>query len=255
MRNIKITDEDLSRFPEAQFSLITPIAAGWGWLPLVCEVLEGLPAGVRVTQIKEKYGALKIHTVPSRGDHQGLLETAKSKSLKVCEICGKPGALRHDGDWMGTPDEPSGWLRVRCDVHADYRVYAGAYIPEDDLQERERARRACLEKIKSHVTRGAALCELMFILPLDVDFPIGEAAHLSSNEIRDLVPVTVTDGFPPYIREIDIPEPWATRLSTALTGQKHQLGGYYVEDWNNFLDLWDQEDECVNEALGNHEND
>lgn len=73
MRKLTITDADLSGFPKNQFSLITPVAAGWGWLPLVREVLEGLPAGIRVTQIKEKYGVLKIYTVPARGDHQGLL--------------------------------------------------------------------------------------------------------------------------------------------------------------------------------------
>lgn len=111
------------------------------------------------------------------------------------------------------------------------------------LQERERRRRTALRALSSFdfVVRRAALRELSAILQLDREHPIGEAAHLSTGEVQALVPVTVVEGYIPYVRDIDIAEPWATRFALASIGSTRQLNGSYVSDWHNFLSLWDQE--------------
>lgn len=100
--------------PGAPLYLITPISAGRGWLPLVREALAVLPAGAKVLQIKEKFGALRVITNARSPDVRKALQPIEHKSLQVCEICGSDGHLWHDG----YPVQPVGWLRTRCQDHA-----------------------------------------------------------------------------------------------------------------------------------------
>lgn len=115
---IKITPADL---PGAPLRLITPISVGRGWLPVVREALAQLaklPGTIDILQIKEKYGALKIVTVPVDEETHYFLRVIGEKSQRFCEICGADGHLWHDGE----PGKPAGWLRTRCHVHAHTRV-------------------------------------------------------------------------------------------------------------------------------------
>jgi len=121
-----------------------------------------------------------------------------------------------------------------------------------DLKFREQTRRSAIRSLKSSFNfkdRQAALRELSAILQQDREYPIGEAAHLSTAEVQALVPVTVVDGYVPYVRDSDIPEPWATRFAVASVGSTRQLNGSYVSDWHNFLILWDQEHARLLDAL------
>lgn len=119
MSDLHITLADL---PGAPLRLITPISAGRGWLHLVREALAALPPTVDVLQIKEKYGGLRIVTVPVTAELHYAVRLIEQRSLQVCEICGAEGHLWHDGD----PGQPAGWLRTRCEKHINTRTSGSA---------------------------------------------------------------------------------------------------------------------------------
>jgi hypothetical protein len=56
------------------------------------------------TQIKEKYGTLRIYSEGADEFVIGVIAMAEDMSAVTCELCGSPGKLR-DG----------GWLTTRCD--------------------------------------------------------------------------------------------------------------------------------------------
>lgn len=59
---------------------------------------------VKFTQVKEKFGGLRVHI--SNGDDYvyGAIAMAEAHSLHVCELCGSPGKL------MGRA-----WRKTRCE--------------------------------------------------------------------------------------------------------------------------------------------
>lgn len=90
------------------FDCETSIASGWVDL-LRAYVEMRLEAGetFRFTQIKEKYGSLRLYDV---GDDSPLESVADHLSTCICEECGAPGRERDDG-----------WIRTLCDEHAGGR--------------------------------------------------------------------------------------------------------------------------------------
>jgi hypothetical protein len=58
----------------------------------------------RVTQIKEKWGTLRIYTTSATDFEQGVTRMAERLSEKTCELCGNPGRLRR-----------MSWIRILCD--------------------------------------------------------------------------------------------------------------------------------------------
>lgn len=90
-----------------------------GWLQLVYDLIQDVVAvdpGVRVTQVKEKFGTLAFYAFPA-GDWEAareLIAAAEAKSMQTCEVCGGEGQLgnRGGGDWWRTlcdKDAPEGW--------------------------------------------------------------------------------------------------------------------------------------------------
>ena len=67
-----------------------------GWRPLVEPILRRIGelnaggAGIEVTQVKEKYGALRFYTGPAPAEIQEMIAAAEEKSVTVCERCGAP---------------------------------------------------------------------------------------------------------------------------------------------------------------------
>jgi hypothetical protein len=92
---------------------------GRGWLPLIdkfCQELEKLLEGkypgyktgkpsFEITQIKEKYGSLRIYTNFTNDDIEALIEKYEALSLKTCEECGEKGSPRNI---------IKGWIRTLC---------------------------------------------------------------------------------------------------------------------------------------------
>jgi hypothetical protein len=81
-----------------------------GWFDLIlrlCEDLEPLVAEFEqvtgrqfeVTQVKEKFGGLRIHVSHANDAILQRIETAIQESFHTCEVCGQPGELR-EGQWI-----------------------------------------------------------------------------------------------------------------------------------------------------------
>ena len=77
------------------------IECGKGWYALIDATLaatekhcaftgSSLPA---ITQIKEKFGLLRIYFTPCDDAIRSILDAAEQKSAAICERCGRPGSL------------------------------------------------------------------------------------------------------------------------------------------------------------------
>lgn len=58
------------------------------------------------TQIKEKYGTLRMYSDGGNAYTAGIIAMAEAMSGETCEVCGAPGKVG------GT-----GWLSTRCEKH------------------------------------------------------------------------------------------------------------------------------------------
>ncbi|WP_313612659.1 hypothetical protein [Rhizobium sp.] len=106
-------------------SLLAPrfnFECGEGWIAILAALFDALeaelPAGIdlRVTQIKEKFGGLRVYrqaepTMPDQLQWRiyRLIALAEARSFHVCEHCGRPARL-----W-----ERQGFFVTACDRHAD----------------------------------------------------------------------------------------------------------------------------------------
>lgn len=61
---------------------------------------------VRYSQIKEKFGTLRVYTDGTDDEINGMIRMAEAMSGRTCEECGAPGELR-----------PGGWYRTLCNQH------------------------------------------------------------------------------------------------------------------------------------------
>ena len=82
---------------------------GRGWLPLVFETLDKIQAIVdrdkldlEITQVKEKYGELRIYTSSYTEEIDEIIQEATDKSVTICEQYGKDGQLVRFGSWYMT---------------------------------------------------------------------------------------------------------------------------------------------------------
>lgn len=80
------------------------IECGPGWKSIY-EPLIGLcrKEGVKILQIKEKFGALRFYVGPAPDRILDAIAAAEAKSQTTCEQCGAPGKRRDDG-----------WIRTLC---------------------------------------------------------------------------------------------------------------------------------------------
>lgn len=83
-----------------------------GWYDILehfFKMLEVQKLEVKMTQIKEKYGDLRIYTDGCKTTLEGnmvdqLINEAERASRNTCEICGNQGSIINRG----------GWYRCRC---------------------------------------------------------------------------------------------------------------------------------------------
>lgn len=80
---------------------------GAGWHSLVDEAYDLLePHEIPVTQVKEKFGQLRIYTGIMTKEVSDELDpkiwAIENRSMSVCECCGQPAEQRTKGGWVKT---------------------------------------------------------------------------------------------------------------------------------------------------------
>ena len=84
-------------------------SVGKGWAPLINRVfdkLETIKGSIKIVQVKEKWGGLRIYTDYSNKELDKVIYDAEHESLEVCEVCGQSGKLRGKS-----------WYYTSCDEH------------------------------------------------------------------------------------------------------------------------------------------
>jgi len=79
---------------------------------------------LRVTQVKEKWGQLRVYTNLGNDNVWGLLLRAESASGQICEGCGAPSEVVSRGGWLTTlcpvclraPEVPAHWREEQGEV-------------------------------------------------------------------------------------------------------------------------------------------
>lgn len=99
------------------------LEVGVGWYPLIYELFgicediqQRTGRAVQISQIKEKFGSLRLYIgLPVDLMEDDLIEAIfESLSTKTCDICGEPGTLGSaDGYWC-----------TRCPDHRDMGAYS-----------------------------------------------------------------------------------------------------------------------------------
>jgi hypothetical protein len=69
-------------------------------LPCVCE--KYYPCHPKASQVKEKFGGLRLYMTHGNEEIWKIIDRAEIESYKTCEECGKNGELRNDLPWHRT---------------------------------------------------------------------------------------------------------------------------------------------------------
>jgi len=75
-----------------------------GWHVLVQTFFRGIKdkPEVKVLQIKEKFGGLRIYVDNADPEVHALIRELESDSMSICEKCGQPGTQRSVKGWTHT---------------------------------------------------------------------------------------------------------------------------------------------------------
>lgn len=95
---------------------------GYGWSSLIDPIIDRIEEmGGTVTQVKEKYGRLRIYWDPGEKEIDDSIERAvdeaEEKSATLCELCAAPARLMY----------ARYWYKTLCPAHAkelDYKELA-----------------------------------------------------------------------------------------------------------------------------------
>ena len=73
-----------------------------GWGKIIDKILDVLPEDVRIAQIKEKYGSLRLYSYGASEEIDDLIIEAERESSVTCELCGDPAVTDWDRGWVTT---------------------------------------------------------------------------------------------------------------------------------------------------------
>lgn len=105
-----------SRYPEifpslsGQRTLRFGLECGPGWFELIdatCQLIQEHQQAtasdpVVATQVKEKFGALRLYYRGGDDFADCVVDLAERLSQSICEVCGLPGSLSHRKNWLMT---------------------------------------------------------------------------------------------------------------------------------------------------------
>lgn len=97
------------QYPE-NFANCYDFSIGEGWNDLVERLTHAViraQPGVKIDQVKEKFGTLRFYVDSFTEETNRLIEAAEIASESTCEVCGKSGTLRRRS-----------WMVTLCDEHA-----------------------------------------------------------------------------------------------------------------------------------------
>jgi len=80
---------------------------GDGWYAIIdkaCAEISTADPRAKLTQVKEKYGTLRMYLVTASDDALDAADRAEEASASVCELCGARGY-----------PSVKGWIMTRCD--------------------------------------------------------------------------------------------------------------------------------------------
>ena len=80
---------------------------GEGWLSFIDQVFDNLPKGASVSQVYQKYAAIRFDVEPYEERFEAFLDQLADKSLVICEKCGSQGKVTVIDNWEHT----------RCEKH------------------------------------------------------------------------------------------------------------------------------------------
>ncbi len=79
-----------------------------GWFNILLDLGKKADlSGVRLFQVKEKFGTLRVYADDPTPEVKALIAKAEALSETTCETCGMPGSLRK---------KSSGWVYTACDM-------------------------------------------------------------------------------------------------------------------------------------------
>lgn len=100
---------------------------GEGWhrlIDLAYDAIRNQAPHVIITTVKEKFGGLRIYTLPYEETVDEAIQSLCQESLDICETCGEPGTLRNmDGLYATRCDAHSGGYRIVPDPLGQMRNY------------------------------------------------------------------------------------------------------------------------------------
>lgn len=79
-------------------------AVGKGWHSLIDEVYDHVSPNVVFSQVKEKFGGLRMYACQASEKDLEFIDSIEDKSLEICEFCGEPGV----------PVLIRGWVKTLC---------------------------------------------------------------------------------------------------------------------------------------------
>ncbi len=99
-----------STYPLTESLMAFGCECGDGWYGIIESACESIAAHCEsnekrdfaFTQIKEKFGTLRMYSTGGDEFISGVLSAAEEKSYETCERCGNPGSRNTEGYWITT---------------------------------------------------------------------------------------------------------------------------------------------------------
>ena len=106
----KDLNELAAKYPKLFDALRWGFACNEGWYDILDRLFGFIQVYVdefekpqpKVTQVKEKFGGLRVYLTNTDDTINRMIDIAEQQAEQTCEYCGKPGHARNDMTWIKT---------------------------------------------------------------------------------------------------------------------------------------------------------